>query len=278
MRFVTIKGTEDDADRAGAVVDGRVVALAGGSAFAALAAHRRGAHDLDAATDVGSVDEVLLAAPVPRPGKIVCVGLNYVDHAAETMMELPEVPLLFAKFPSAVVGPGAAIELPPMTAQLDWEAELAVVIGQTARDLAAPAALGAIGGYMNLNDISARDVQLGEGGQWTRGKSFDTFAPTGPLLVSADEVDDPQELSVRCEVNGAVMQSSSTADMIFPVAELIAFISRSMTLHPGDIIATGTPPGVGMGRTPPVYLQDGDEVAMEVTGLGRLTNPVRAAG
>lgn len=223
-----------------------------------------------------SLAAVTLGPPVRRPGKIVCVGLNYRDHASETEMAIPVVPLLFAKFPSSVIGPAEPIELHSVTEQLDWEAELAAVIAVQVRDVPEATALDAVGGYMNLNDVSARDVQLGEGGQWTRGKSFDTFAPTGPFLATADEVGDPQDLNVECLVNGEVMQSASTADMIFPVAHLIAFISRSLTLEPGDIIATGTPPGVGMGRTPPRYLEHGDRVTVHVTGLGELTNSVHA--
>jgi 2,4-diketo-3-deoxy-L-fuconate hydrolase len=222
------------------------------------------------------LDEVTLGPPIPRPGKIVCVGLNYRDHAQETGQPLPEVPLLFAKFPNSITGPESVIEVPSMTKALDWEAELAVVIGVNARDLPASSALTAVAGYMNMNDVSARDVQIGEGGQWTRGKSFDTFAPTGPYLVTAEEIEDPQDLAVACWVNGETVQSGTTADMIFPVAELIAFISQSLTLEPGDIIATGTPAGVGMARAPQLFLDEGDEVVVEVEGLGRLVNHVTA--
>jgi 2-keto-4-pentenoate hydratase/2-oxohepta-3-ene-1,7-dioic acid hydratase in catechol pathway len=212
--------------------------------------------------------------PIDRPGKIVCVGLNYRDHAAESGMELPARPLLFAKWPSSLVGPGEEIVLPPLSAEVDYEAELGVLIGTEVRGVAAEDALAAVAGYICVNDVSARDVQMGDG-QWTRGKSFDTFCPVGPSLVPAGEVPDPQALGVRCLVNGEVMQDSSTAEMIFSVAEIIAFVSEAITLQPGDLIATGTPAGVGFARSPAVFLGDGDEVTVEIEGVGSLTNPVR---
>lgn len=214
--------------------------------------------------------------PIERPGKIICVGLNYRDHAAESQMELPERPMLFAKWQTSLIGPGEPIVLPAISEEVDFEAELGVVIGRGGRGIAEDDALEFVSGYLCVNDVSARDVQMGDG-QWTRGKSFDTFCPVGPQLTPAAEVDDPQRLRIRCLVNGEAMQDASTADMVFSVAEVIAFVSEAITLEPGDLIATGTPPGVGFARPEPVFLADGDEVTVEVEGLGSLTNPVRAA-
>ena len=211
--------------------------------------------------------------PIGLPGKIVCVGLNYRDHAEESGMELPERPLLFAKWPSSLIGPGQPILIPEQATQVDYEAELGVVIGTRASRVSVKDALGHVEGYLCANEVSARDVQFADG-QWTRGKSFDTFGPVGPL-VPAVEVPDPQALRIRCLVNGEVMQDSSTAQMVFTVAEVIAFISDGITLEPGDLILTGTPAGVGLGRTPPVYLAAGDEVTVEIESIGSLTNPVR---
>jgi 2-keto-4-pentenoate hydratase/2-oxohepta-3-ene-1,7-dioic acid hydratase in catechol pathway len=218
----------------------------------------------------------LASLPIERPGKIVCVGLNYRDHAIESGLELPTRPLLFAKWQSSVIGPGEPIVLPPISSEVDFEAELGVIIGQRARGVSAERALEHVAGYICVNDVSARDVQMGDG-QWTRGKSFDTFCPLGPAMLPADEVPDPQALGIRCLVNGEPLQDSSTAEMVFGVAELLAFISEAITLEPGDLIATGTPAGVGFARTPPVFLADGDEVTVEIEGIGALTNPVVGA-
>jgi 2-keto-4-pentenoate hydratase/2-oxohepta-3-ene-1,7-dioic acid hydratase in catechol pathway len=218
-----------------------------------------------------------LLAPVPRPGKIVCVGYNYRDHATESNVAVPDEPVFFAKFANSVIGPGASIVVPPETNEPDYEAELAVVIGRRARGVDERQALGYVAGYACANDVSARDLQL-RVSQWTRGKAVDTFLPLGPRLVTADEIPDPQALSIGCVLNGETMQRSSTADMVFGVAELVSILSRTMTLEPGDVIATGTPPGVGFTRTPPVYLRDGDEVTVEIEGVGVLTNPVQRAG
>ena len=220
-------------------------------------------------------DALTLRAPVPRPGKIVCVGLNYRDHAAETGAPVPEEPVLFAKFANSVVPDGASVAIPPATQEVDWEAELGVVIGRTARRVDVATALHHVAGYVCLNDLSARDLQR-RGGQWTRGKAIDGFLPMGPWLVTADEVADPQDLAVRCSVGGELMQDSSTVQMVFGVAELVSTISQTMTLEPGDCIATGTPPGVGMARTPPRYLAPGDEVVVEIEGLGRLRTTITA--
>jgi 2-keto-4-pentenoate hydratase/2-oxohepta-3-ene-1,7-dioic acid hydratase in catechol pathway len=210
---------------------------------------------------------------IQRPGKIVCVGLNYRDHAAEAGMDLPKAPLLFAKWPNTLIGDGDAIVLPPEATQVDYEAELGVVIGTAARRVSERDALDHVEGYICLNDISARDLQFADG-QWTRGKSPDTFCPVGPRLVPREEIDDPQALAVRCIVNGEALQDSSTEQMIFSVAEIIAYASQVITLEPGDLIATGTPAGVGVFRDPKVLLQDGDEVSVEIEGLGTLTNPI----
>jgi len=220
-------------------------------------------------------EDVELLAPVPRPTKIICIGLNYKDHAAESGAELPVEPVLFSKYPTAVVGPGQAIRLPEMSKEVDYEAELAFVIGTGGKNIPAEKALDHVAGYTCFNDISARDLQFRDG-QWMKGKTPDTFAPTGPALVTADEVGDPGKLAIKLELNGQVMQSSNTDQLIFPVPELIAFLSRLVTLEPGDVVATGTPSGVGFARKPPVFLKDGDTVTVEIEKLGRLTNPVVA--
>jgi 2-keto-4-pentenoate hydratase/2-oxohepta-3-ene-1,7-dioic acid hydratase in catechol pathway len=211
-----------------------------------------------------------LRAPVPRPGKVLCIGLNYRDHAAETGKPLPTVPMLFAKWANSVVGDGATVAIPAATQQVDWEAELGVVIGRTVKDVAVEDALDAVAGYCCLNDLSARDLQRATS-QYTLGKAVDGFLPMGPWLVTRDDVPDPQDLAISCTVNGRLAQKSSTGEMVFGVAELVSFLSRTMTLEPGDVIATGTPPGVGVARTPPWFLQPGDEVVVEIEGLGRLT-------
>jgi 2,4-diketo-3-deoxy-L-fuconate hydrolase len=213
--------------------------------------------------------------PIERPGKIVCVGLNYRGHAEEQGAKLPERPLLFAKWATSLTGPDLPIVLPPVSRKVDYEAELAVVIGSRVKAVAVENALEAVRGYLCANDVSARDVQRADR-QFTRAKSFDTFCPVGPELVPAAEVGEPQALGIRAFVNGELRQDSTTADMIFSVAELIAFASEAITLEPGDLFLTGTPPGVGEFRDPPVYLADGDEVTIEIDGLGSLTNPVRA--
>ena len=215
-----------------------------------------------------------MALPIDRPGKIICVGMNYRDHAAESGLEVPERPMLFAKWPNSLIGPGDPIVIPRGIEEVDYEAELGVVIGRRVRDVAASDALDAVAGYVCLNDVSSRREQFADG-QWTRAKSFDTFTPVGPRLVPAGEIDDPQRLAIRCSVNGRTLQDSSTAEMVFSVAELVAYASEGITLEPGDLLATGTPFGVGFTREPPVFLGDGDEVTVEIEGLGKLTNPVR---
>ncbi len=215
---------------------------------------------------------VRLLAPVERPGKIVSIGQNYWDHVREQGKPPPERPIIFAKYPTSIIGPGDTIAWSPtLTQKVDFEAELAVVIGRTARRVSEADALHYVFGYTAANDVTARDLQYGDG-QWVRGKSLDTFCPLGPALVTADAIPDPQKLAIRCTVNGATMQDSSTAEMIFGVAHLISYASQAFTLEPGDLILTGTPNGVGHFRTPPVYLQPGDRVVVEVEGIGRLEN------
>jgi 2-keto-4-pentenoate hydratase/2-oxohepta-3-ene-1,7-dioic acid hydratase in catechol pathway len=217
-----------------------------------------------------------LIAPV-RPGKIVAIGLNYLDHIRETGMDRPRQPLVFAKFPSCVVGPEEPIVIDSaLTARVDWEVELAVVIGKRMRDVSAEDALEHVFGYAVANDVSARDVQFADG-QWVRGKSFDTFCPLGPFVVTADEVPDPQALRLRTRVNGEPVQESSTGEMLFGVAELLAFCSRSFTLEPCDVVLTGTPWGCGEFMDPPRSMQPGDVVEVEIDGVGRLRNPVVGA-
>ena len=210
---------------------------------------------------------------IERPEKIICVGLNYRDHAEETGAELPKAPLLFAKWSNTLIGNGEPIVLPAEAHEVDYEAELGVVIGRRTRHVSEADALGAVRGYICVNDVSARDLQFADG-QWTRGKSPDTFCPIGPELTPAAQIPDPQALGIRCILNGETLQDSSTAEMIFSVAEIIAYVSRTVTLEPGDLIATGTPAGVGVFRDPKVLLSDGDEVTVEIDGLATLTNPV----
>ena len=210
------------------------------------------------------------------PRNVLCIGLNYKDHADESKIPLPERPVVFAKLTSCISAHGAPILLPPDTKEVDYEAELAVVIGRRCRGVAARDALDYVAGYTCLNDVSARDFQRSDG-QWVRAKSQDTFGPMGPYLVTSEDIPDPQKLPIRCWVNGQLLQDSNTDKMIFGVRELIAYISRGVTLEPGDVISTGTPPGVGFARKQPVFLKAGDEVVVEVQGIGRLSNPVKAS-
>jgi 2-keto-4-pentenoate hydratase/2-oxohepta-3-ene-1,7-dioic acid hydratase in catechol pathway len=219
-------------------------------------------------------DKVRITRPF-LPGKVIAVGLNYREHAREGGLAVPERPVLFAKWTSAVIGPGDPIVIPPDTKEVDYEAELAVVIGRRCRGVSADEALSYVAGYTCMNDVSARDFQRGDG-QWVRAKSQDTFGPLGPYLVTSDQIPDPQALPIRCFVNGRMLQNSNTRDMIFSVKELIAFISRGITLQAGDVISTGTPQGVGGAQKPPVFLHPGDEVVVEIGGIGRLSNPVSA--
>ena len=236
---------------------------------AAVAAAQQLVQDADTAL---SLADVTLLAPVPTPSKVVAIGQNYMDHCLEQGVEPPTSPVIFTKFSTAVIGPGAEIRWDPaLTSMVDYEVELAVVIGRTTRRVSAGDALETVAGYTVCNDVSARNLQFGDG-QWVRGKSLDTFCPLGPWLVTRDEIPDPQRLAVRTTLNGEVMQNSTTAEMIFGVKDLIAFASRAFTLRPGDLIITGTPPGVGVFRDPQVFLKDGDEITLEVEGIGKLTN------
>jgi 2-keto-4-pentenoate hydratase/2-oxohepta-3-ene-1,7-dioic acid hydratase in catechol pathway len=225
------------------------------------------------AGDPVALDDVRLLPPVPDPDKILCIGLNYRDHAEETGMPAPPAPIVFAKFRNSLAGPNDPIVLPEASQAVDYEAELAVVIGQRCRNVAAAGALDYVAGAMAFNDVSARDLQM-QTSQWTMGKAIDTFAPCGPALVLMDEIGHLQDLRVETRVNGRTVQSGSTASMIFPVAELIEFISSVMTLEPGDIIATGTPAGVGFTRTPPLLIAADDLVEVEIENIGLLANPV----
>ncbi|HZE73202.1 MAG TPA: fumarylacetoacetate hydrolase family protein [Pyrinomonadaceae bacterium] len=217
--------------------------------------------------------EVQLLAPVPRPGKLICIGLNYRDHAAESNMKIPEKPVVFSKFTTSVIPAGQPVVLPQSSQQVDYEAELAVVIGRCGRNIKAEQAFDYVLGYTIVNDVSARDFQFADG-QWQRGKSCDTFAPMGPAIVTKDEVVDPHKLSIRLKLNGQTMQDSNTGQLIFGVPALIEFLSETITLEPGDVIATGTPAGVGFARKPPVFLRSGDVMQVEIEKLGTLETPV----
>ncbi|MGO1068851.1 fumarylacetoacetate hydrolase family protein [Lysobacter sp. CA199] len=206
---------------------------------------------------------------VGNVGKFICVGLNYADHAAESGMEVPPMPVLFMKATTAIVGPDDTVVIPRGSVKTDWEVELGVVIGDIARDVTPQAALDHVAGYLVVNDLSEREFQLEHGGQWVKGKSCDTFGPIGPWLVTRDEVPDPQNLSLWLEVNGHRYQNGNTRTMVFTVADIVSHISRYMTLMPGDVISTGTPPGVGLGQKPPTYLKPGDVIELEIEGLGR---------
>jgi len=212
-------------------------------------------------------------APVPRPGKLICIGLNYRDHAAESNLAIPEKPVVFSKFSSAVIAPGEPVVLPATSKQVDYEAELAVVIGRRAKNVSADRAYDYVLGYTAFNDVSARDFQFADG-QWQRGKSCDTFAPMGQTIVTTDVVPDPQKLWIKLTLNGQTMQDSNTDQMIFGVARLIEFLSETITLEPGDVIATGTPSGVGFARNPPVFLKPGDEMEVNIEVVGGINNPV----
>ncbi len=221
------------------------------------------------------LDDTVLLSPVPRPGKVVAIGRNYREHAAEEGVDPPPAPLVFAKWPSSVVGHRAEIRWDPgLTQQVDYEAELAAVIGRPARRVSVTDALDHVLGYTCLDDVSARDIQFADG-QWIRGKSLDTFCPVGPVLVTADEIGDPQGLAIRCTVNGELLQDGNTSQMYFGVAEIVSYCSQAFTLEPGDIIATGTPSGVGVFRKPPRFLASGDVIVVEIEGIGRLENVCR---
>ena len=282
MKFVTFQGGSA-APGAGVLLGDQVVALAS-AGFPDMLSVLASESSLDRIRDfvknppAGSthpLSAVRLLAPVPRPPKLICVGLNYRDHAAEARQEIPTVPTIFAKFSNTVIGPGEPIVLPKNSRKTDYEAEFAFVIGAGGRHIAAEDWQQHVFGYTIFNDVSARDIQS-QTSQWMLGKSFDTFAPMGPYLVSADEVPDPHALDLSLSIGGEVLQHSNTRELIFKIPELIAHLSSVVTLEPGDVVATGTPSGVGFARKPPRYLKPGDEVVIRIEGVGELRNPVIA--
>lgn len=284
MRLATISTAAGE--RLAAVRDGRFLDLHGADPelprdLKALLAHdgalARARQAADQAFRSGKFLEGKVLAPLRSSGKVICIGLNYRDHAIESGVEPPPEPVVFNKFPQSVVGPDEPIRLPSVCQQVDYEAELVVVIGKRGKRIPRSEALGFVAGYTNGNDVSARDWQLNKPGkQWLLGKTPDTFAPIGPYLVTADEVPDPENLSIQLRLNGQTMQNSRTKELIFGIGELIAYVSQITTLEPGDLIFTGTPPGVGMARKPPVFLKPGDVCEVEIEGLGVLRNPVAA--
>ncbi|MED3912031.1 fumarylacetoacetate hydrolase family protein [Peribacillus simplex] len=221
------------------------------------------------------LSEVKFLPPFVKPDKIICVGLNYFDHCKETGMEPPDSPVIFSKYANAIAGHNDAIEIPINSTEVDFEAELAFVIGREAKHVSEEEAYDYVFGYTIMNDISARDLQF-QDGQWSRGKTADTFAPFGPVVVTHDEVGDPHNLAISLELNGEIMQDSNTSNLIFTVPKIISFLSQSMTLKPGDLIATGTPPGVGMGRNPKIWLKNGDRMNVSIERIGTLSNYVKA--
>lgn len=221
------------------------------------------------------LDSVKLLAPIPRPPKLICVGLNYRDHAIESKMEIPKVPTIFNKFPNTVIGASEPIILPKNSTQPDYEAEFAFVIGKGGRHIPAERWREHVFGYTIVNDVSARDFQMVTS-QWLMGKTFDTFAPMGPVLVSGDEIADPHSLDISLSINGEVLQHSNTRELIFKIPDLVAYLSSVVTLEPGDVVSTGTPSGVGFARKPPRFLKPGDDVVVTVEGIGELRNPVMA--
>ncbi|MFD5134845.1 fumarylacetoacetate hydrolase family protein [Streptomyces sp. NPDC058378] len=267
------KGTLRDLSGLVADIDGELLADA-----SALARVREAAQTPDVLPPLAA-DGLRIGPPLGRIGKIVCIGLNYHDHAAETGAAIPEEPILFFKAPDTVVGPEDTVLVPRRSRKTDWEVELAVVIGRTARYLdSAEEALGHVAGYATSHDVSEREFQIERGGTWDKGKNCETFNPLGPWLVTADEVPDPQALPLRLWVNGELKQDGTTAEQIFPVGEVVRYLSHFMTLHPGDVINTGTPAGVAMGRPEPKpYLRAGDVVELEVEGLGRQRQELKDA-
>jgi 2-keto-4-pentenoate hydratase/2-oxohepta-3-ene-1,7-dioic acid hydratase in catechol pathway len=285
MRLVSLAG--ENGPRVAAVAAGGYVDLNSAdpeipsSLRELLALGKAGLERARAAAGRGTLldaDSVRLLAPVPDPGKVICIGLNYADHAAESGQQPPSEPVVFNKFPTAVAAHGDPIVLPAASQQVDYEAELVVIIGCRARYVPRDRAMDCVAGFACGHDVSARDWQLGKpGGQWLMGKTFDTFAPFGPELVTPDEVGDCGNLGIRLRRNGEVMQDSNTSQLIFPVDHLISYISQVCTLEPGDVLFTGTPPGVGVARKPPVFLLPGDVVEVEIERVGLLRNPVAAA-
>ena len=282
MKLVSFSFFSDPTPRAGLLLGDEILDLTPLGVPDTANAMALGAEALGQALTMPDTSRIALSgarllAPIPRPPRIFCVGLNYRDHAVESKMEIPKVPTLFLKLPSAVIGPGETVRIPALTQQPDYEVELALIIGKAGRNIAAENWREHVFGYTILNDVSARDVQLATS-QWTLGKSFDTFCPIGPAIVTADEIPDPHALDIRLSIGGEILQHSNTRELIFKAPELIAYLSAITPLEPGDIISTGTPAGVGLGRTPRRWLQPGETMVAEVEGLGRLINPVEAAG
>jgi 2-keto-4-pentenoate hydratase/2-oxohepta-3-ene-1,7-dioic acid hydratase in catechol pathway len=290
MRFITYRTSSQESWQAGIEQNGHVIAATAAFTFGtqpptvrslleagpeAVEATLANARRIFAATDEPTLDldALEIGPPIPDPDKIICLGLNYADHAAESKMAIPPAPVLFAKYRNSLIGPYDTIVLPRVSEQVDYEAELAVVIGRVCKDVAEQEALNYVAGYTIMDDVSARDLQL-RTSQWTAGKAIDTFAPMGPGIVPATEIPDPQDLLVSARVNGQLLQNASTKLMIFSIAQTIAFISSFMTLVPGDIISTGTPAGVGSQRNPPIYLKDGDVVEIEIERIGKIVNKV----
>lgn len=276
MRFVTFE--EGGHRHAGAVVEDRVVSLEDAGFPDLLSVLQGGVEALKkvgtfAASAAAGIPlaSVKFCAPIPNPPKILCMGLNYRDHAKEAHLEIPQYPVIFAKYSNTVIGSGDHIVLPKNSQKPDYEAEFGFVIGKRARHIKAGDWREYVFGYMNCNDVSARDVQTAVS-QWTMGKNFDTFAPMGPYLVSADEIADPHNLNITLTLNGETVQSSNTRELIFKIPETVEFLSSVMTLEPGDVVFTGTPAGVGFSHKPPKWLKPGDEVVVRVEGLGELRN------
>lgn len=285
MRLATLK-TSAGSRPVGVALDGRYVDLCAvddklpttlREILAAPNGLMNAAHALAAGMSKGPFVEGELLAPIPDPGKVLCIGLNYRDHALETNSPIPNEPVCFGKFTQTVVGPKHPVILPRVSHEVDYEAELVVIIGKTGKHIPAARAFEYVAGYTVGNDVSARDWQKGRpGGQWLLGKTPDTFAPTGPHLVTADEVSNPHQLRVQLRLNGQTLQDSSTKEFIFGIDQIIAHVSQLITLHPGDLIFTGTPPGVGVARTPPIFLKPGDKMEVEIEDVGILVNPVVA--
>lgn len=284
MRLATIStanGNRACAVREGKFIDLNAVDSSIPTCLKALLADEKGLDKARAAAEKGAQAskfvEGRILAPISRPGKVICIGLNYRDHAVESGMEPPPEPVVFNKFPQTVIGPEELIRIPEVCKEVDYEAELVAVIGKRGRRIPKADALKYVAGYMNGNDVSARDWQIHKPGkQWLLGKTPDTFAPCGPWIVTADEVPSPENLGIRLRLNGQTLQNSSTKELIFNIAELVAYVSQIATLEPGDLIFTGTPPGVGMARKPPVFLKPGDVCEVEIDGLGVLKNSVAA--
>jgi 2-keto-4-pentenoate hydratase/2-oxohepta-3-ene-1,7-dioic acid hydratase in catechol pathway len=282
LQFVTIQ--REGYTEPAVMADGEVVGLRRGGFSDLVSVIEGGADALDRVLrwldntpgdEVLRADKVRFAAPIPRPPKLICIGLNYRDHAEEAKLPIPEVPTMFAKFSTAITGHGHPIVLPKNSTKPDYEAEFAIVIGRRGRHVREENWRDYVFGYTMINDVSARDFQMATS-QWMIGKTFDTFAPMGPAVVTADEIEDPHNLAISLTLSGEVMQNSNTRNLIFQTPRLIAYLSSVFTLEPGDVIATGTPAGVGFARKPPRWLKPGDEARVTVEGLGELVNPVVA--